>query len=105
MRDLSERLMVTGGNVTGLTDRLVAEGLVERRDDAHDRRATTVRLTEDGRRHFRVMAAEHESWIADLLSGMGPDEQALLFGLLGRLKAALPSPQTPIRRRARPVPR
>ena len=62
MRDLSERLMVTGGNVTGLTNRLVAEGLVERRDDAQDGRATTVRLTREGQRQFRAMAAEHEGW-------------------------------------------
>lgn len=105
MRDLSERLMVTGGNVTGLTDRLVAEGLVERRDDSHDRRATAVRLTREGRRQFRIMAAEHETWIADLLAGMTAEEQAQLFDLLGRLKAVLPSPQTPVRRRARPGPR
>ena len=37
MRDLSRQLMVTGGNVTGLTDRLVAEGLVARHDDPNDR--------------------------------------------------------------------
>jgi DNA-binding PadR family transcriptional regulator len=70
MRELSERLMVTGGNVTGLTHRLVAEGLVERRDDAIDGRAITVRLTAEGKRQFRTMAAEHEGWIAELMGGM-----------------------------------
>ncbi|MFM8767335.1 MAG: MarR family winged helix-turn-helix transcriptional regulator [Rubrivivax sp.] len=105
MRDLSERLMVTGGNVTGLTNRLVAEGLVQRRDDAQDRRATTVSLTVEGKRQFRIMAAEHEAWIADLLGGMTADEQALLFDLLGRLKGVLPAAQAPVRRRARPDPR
>lgn len=65
MRDLSQRLMVTGGNVTGLTDRLVAEGLVERRDDMQDRRAVTVSLTPEGQRQFRAMAAEHEAWIIE----------------------------------------
>jgi len=105
MRELSERLMVTGGNVTGLTDRLVAEGLVERRDDANDRRAITVRLTAEGKRQFRTMAAEHEGWIAELMGGMKATDQALLFDLLGRLKTALPSPLAPVRRRARPAPR
>lgn len=105
MRELSERLMVTGGNVTGLTDRLVAEGLVERRDDANDRRAITVRLTAEGQRQFRTMAAEHEGWIAELMGGMKAADQALLFDLLGRLKTALPSPQAPVRRRARPAQR
>jgi DNA-binding MarR family transcriptional regulator len=105
MRELSERLMVTGGNVTGLTDRLVAEGLVERHDDTRDRRAITVRLTAEGKHQFRIMAAEHEGWIAELMGGMRAADQALLFDLLGQLKTALPSSQAPIRRRARPGPR
>lgn len=105
MRDLSKRLMVTGGNVTGLTDRLVAEGLVERREDTQDRRATTVNLTREGRRQFRAMAAEHEAWIVELMSGLQGSQQALLFDLLGQLKQALPAPQAPLRRRARPGPR
>jgi len=105
MRDLSERLMVTGGNITGLTDRLVSEGLVERHDDAQDRRSITVRLTAEGRRQFRAMAVEHEGWIVELLGGLRPADQAQLFALLGQLKKALPSTPAPLRRRARPGPR
>ena len=89
MRELSKRLMVTGGNVTGLTDRLVAEGLVERHDDPADRRAHSVKLTVEGLRHFRAMAAEHEVWVAGLFSGLAPARQALLFELLGELKKSL----------------
>jgi DNA-binding MarR family transcriptional regulator len=101
MRELSERLMVTGGNVTGLTDRLVAEGLVERRDDPDDRRACTVRLTREGRRQFRFMAREHERWVATLFDGLDVGAQAELFRLLGLLKRALPaSPGPQARRRA-----
>jgi DNA-binding MarR family transcriptional regulator len=90
MRELSQRLMVTGGNVTGLTDRLVAEGLVERQEDAHDRRAFSVRLTDEGRRQFRLMAREHEDWVAAIFGGMTPVEQTHLFELLGSLKRTLP---------------
>ncbi|MFY9511039.1 MAG: MarR family transcriptional regulator [Rubrivivax sp.] len=90
MRDLSQRLMVTGGNVTGLTDRLVAEGLVERRDDPADRRAFTVLLTADGKRQFRTMARAHEAWVVELLGGLAPAQQAQLFELLGQLKTTLP---------------
>ncbi len=86
MRELSQRLMVTGGNVTGLTDRLVDEGLVKRQDHPQDRRSCTVRLTPEGRRQFRAMAREHEAWIVELLGGLDEAEQAQLFALLGRLK-------------------
>lgn len=99
MRELSERLMVTGGNVTGLTDRLVAEGLVERRDDPDDRRACTVCLTREGRRQFRVMAREHERWVAALFDGLDAAAQAELFRLLGQLKRALPAAPGPEARR------
>jgi DNA-binding MarR family transcriptional regulator len=90
MRELSRRLMVTGGNVTGLTDRLVAEGLVERHDDPSDRRAWTVQLTPEGRRQFRAMARAHEAWVMELFSGLDAAQQAQLFELLGRLKQSLP---------------
>jgi len=91
MRELSRRLMVTGGNVTGLTDRLVAEGLVERRDDPKDRRAYTVALTAEGKKQFRAMARAHEGWVAQLFSGLAPAQQAQLFALLGELKQSLPA--------------
>jgi DNA-binding MarR family transcriptional regulator len=90
MRELSRRLMVTGGNVTGLTDRLVAEGLIEKRDDPKDRRAYTVLLTAEGKRQFRAMARAHEGWVIELFGALPPAEQAELFRLLGRLKQTLP---------------
>ena len=89
MRELSERLMVTGGNVTGITDQLVAEGLVERRPIPEDRRAFAVRLTTKGKRAFDAMAAEHERWIVKLLSGMPAADRERLHALLGRMKAVL----------------
>ncbi len=87
MRELSKRLMVTGGNVTGLTDKLVQEGLVERRENPKDRRVYTVLLTAAGKRHFRRMAQSHEQWVIELFAGLDADEKAHLFGLLGKLKA------------------
>ena len=72
MSELSRRLMVTGGNVTGLTDQLVAEGLVARRGIPGDRRAYNVRLTPKGKRQFEAMAAEHEAWIVALFELPAP---------------------------------
>jgi DNA-binding MarR family transcriptional regulator len=91
MNELSRRLMVSGGNVTGLTDQLVAEGLVERRAVPDDRRAFSVRLTAAGRRAFLGMAREHERWIVDLMDGLSSGERQRLYALLGRLKHAIAS--------------
>ena len=87
MQELSRRLMVTGGNVTGLTHQLVAEGLVQRRRIDGDRRVQVIRLTPKGRRVFGAIAAEHERWVIKLFGGLKADERHRLHALLGRLKA------------------
>ena len=86
MGELSRRMMVTGGNVTGITDLLEREGLVARVTDRSDRRAFRVRLTAAGRRVFRAMAKEHERWIVAAFGGLGEREVSRLAALLGRLK-------------------
>ena len=57
-------------------------------------RACTVLLTEEGQRQFRAMAREHEDWVVQIFSGLGPAQQAQLFELLGQLKLTLPATQT-----------
>jgi DNA-binding MarR family transcriptional regulator len=94
MGELSQRLMVTGGNVTGITDQLEAEGLVVRAPHPADRRAWSVRLTAAGRRQFRRMAATHEQWIVELLAGWSPAQLQQVHGLLGTLKTHLTGGET-----------
>lgn len=86
MNELSRRMMVTGGNVTGITDQLVKEGLVERLPEPADRRAFRVRLTRAGGKAFADMAREHETWIVGLLSGLTRREQQELLNLLAKVK-------------------
>ena len=86
MGELSRRMMVTGGNVTGITDGLAEEGLVERVADPADRRAWLVRLTPAGRRSFAAMAEEHERWIVELFRELSGREMATMAALLARLK-------------------
>lgn len=89
MSALSRYLMVTGGNVTALTDDLAAEGLVQREHDAEDRRSFRVALTAAGRRTFEQIARVHEGWVVELLGGLGPDDKTRLHELLGRLRLHL----------------
>jgi DNA-binding MarR family transcriptional regulator len=86
MSELSKRLMVSGGNVTGSTDQLEREGLVERTPCPGDRRVLTVTLTATGLRRFREMAARHEQWIVELLSGLSRDEKETMINELWKLK-------------------
>lgn len=86
MSELSQRMMVTGGNVTGITDGLEKEGLVVREIDSADRRVFRVKLTAEGQRQFRRMAAEHERWVIDLFGALSPRQKKQLMDLLGGLK-------------------
>jgi DNA-binding MarR family transcriptional regulator len=86
MRELSARMMVSGGNVTGITDQLEARGDVERLADPSDRRAWRVRLTTQGKAAFLAMAADHENWIVEAFEGLNPREVQSLLKLLSKLK-------------------
>lgn len=89
MNVLSRYLMVTGGNVTGLTDQLVKEGLVQRVDDPEDRRSWRVSLTDKGRAEFALMASEHEKWLIAMFTGLPPGSKEALYEHLGRLRVHL----------------
>lgn len=85
--ELSQRLMVSNGNITGLVDRLLVQGLLDRQPAPNDRRAQFVKLTAEGRRSFRAMAAAHEAWIAEIFADLTAAERDALMRLLGRAKA------------------
>jgi DNA-binding MarR family transcriptional regulator len=86
--ELSQRLMVSNGNITGLVDRLVAQGLLDRQPAPNDRRAQLVKLTAEGRRTFRAMASAHEDWIAELFADLNAGDRTTLMRLLGKAKAS-----------------
>ena len=87
MSELSQRLMVTGGNVTGITDGLEKEGLVVREVDATDRRVFHVKLTAEGQRQFGRMASEHEQWVIAAFAALSARQKKQLAELLGELKS------------------
>ena len=86
--ELSQRMMVTNGNVTGLVDRLVAQKLIDRRPSPTDRRSQIVSLTAEGRKAFRAMARANGNWIAEIFADLSPGEIESLMRLLDKAKAS-----------------
>jgi len=86
--ELSQRMMVSNGNVTGLVERLTAQGLIDRRPSPKDRRVQIVRLTAEGRRFFRAMARANADWIAEVFADLTPTEIDALMRLLAKTKAS-----------------
>ena len=85
MSDLSAKLRVSNGNVTGIVERLAGEGLIERVAVDGDRRAMRVRLTSDGIARFAEMAAQHETWVDGMLAPFSAAELDTLITLLDRI--------------------
>jgi len=85
MSDLSVKLKVSNGNVTGIVDRLAGEGMVERVAVDGDRRAMRVRLTKAGITRFGEMAQEHEIWVDELLASHDAKELDTLITLLSQI--------------------
>jgi DNA-binding MarR family transcriptional regulator len=88
LSDVSKRMMVSNGNVTGLVERLVESGHLDRKTLESDRRVQVIRLTKIGRAEFRKMAAEHETWISDIFSDLSPKDVRELMRLLAKTKSS-----------------
>ena len=82
MSDISRRLRVSNGNITGIVDKLTEEGLALRVAVPGDRRTNLVRLTPKGQTLFADHAAVHEAWIDEILSGLNADD---IEGMTARL--------------------
>ena len=89
LSDVSRRMMVSNGNVTGLVERLVAQKLLKRYAHPTDRRTTYISLTEAGRKSFAEMAREHRAWISDLFGDLGPQDIEKLMALLAKTKKSV----------------
>ena len=82
MTELGRLLMVSNGNVTGIVDRLAADGHVERAKRNGDRRTSMVRLTAKGKADFERMARTHEAWINELFGDLCPEDVETLSAML-----------------------
>lgn len=87
--ELSRRTMVTNGNITGLADRLEADGLIARENLDGDRRVTVAKLTKQGRDAFAVMAKAHEGWLREMLGDVDEETLSLVLAQLGTVKRSI----------------
>lgn len=89
MGELSQALLVSGGNLTTLVRQLERQGFVEMRRDPNDGRSWLVKITASGRRHFKKVAIEHHHWISGMFGGMSVEHTEQLYELLAELKSSL----------------
>jgi MarR family transcriptional regulator, organic hydroperoxide resistance regulator len=88
-KELAARLLVTKANVTGLVDRLVERGWVERQADPADGRAHRVVLTRAGHRVAERALELRRGLIEEIFEVLSPAEQQALADLTNRVGARL----------------
>jgi MarR family 2-MHQ and catechol resistance regulon transcriptional repressor len=89
--ELADKLLVTGGNVTYVMDRLEEQGLVTRERSASDRRVVRAHLTQAGRDVIRDVFPGHAEFIRELVSTLPAQQQGELRELLKRLGKGIAS--------------
>lgn len=86
MGELTKKLLVSKGNVTGVVASLVKQGLLKRERDEGDKRTHYLSLTARGRREFAKQAKAHQSWINDYFSGLEKGQLSAMVDQLSKLK-------------------
>ena len=89
MSQLSDRLLVSNGNVTVLINRLVEDGLVDRQTDENDRRIQYVTLTKAGRQAFSKAAEMHEALVDFIFSDIGDPEINKLLQMISEMSISV----------------
>lgn len=82
---IGRKVLLTSGSITTAVDRLAAQGLVERREHATDRRARIVHLTPSGKRLISRAFAEHEKDMERAAAALDASERAIAIRLLKKL--------------------
>lgn len=83
--ELAEKLLVTGGNVTYVMDRLEGQDLVARERSGDDRRVVKAHLTSKGRATIESVFPGHVQFIRNLVNGLESQDQETLRELLKKL--------------------
>ena len=85
LSELAERLLVTGGNITGIIDRLERNGYVYRERDKKDRRIVRALLTEKGFDLYKSFLPRYKEVMRKINSVLTTEERQQLQRLLKKL--------------------
>ena len=89
MGELSERLMVSNGNITAISLQLEKAGLINRTTNRQDRRSTFIKMTAKGKKAFAKMEVAYNQWVSELLSDLSEQSRERLYSNLNDGKQAV----------------
>lgn len=90
MTDLAEAVVLSKSGLTSLVDRMERDGLLERRPDPTDRRATRIVLTHAGKECFEAVSGHHRGVVRRIFtSRVSEEEAAVILEVMERLRCAV----------------
>ena len=91
MGELSERLMVSNGNITAISLQLEKAGLISRTTNRQDRRSTFIKMTAKGKKIFAKMEIAYNQWVSELLGELLVESKLDFYKSLSDGKEAVSS--------------
>ena len=89
MGELSDRLMVSNGNITAISLQLEKAGLISRATNRQDRRSTFIKMTAKGKKIFAKMEVAYNQWVEELLNQLSKQSKEQLHQHLDEAKQAV----------------
>lgn len=85
VNELGAKVLLTSGSMTAALDRLERRGLVERKENAVDRRVRVIRLTQVGTTLIRKAFEDHKKAMELAAAGVSKNDREILIDLLRQL--------------------
>lgn len=85
LSEISTRMLCDNSNLTGIVDRLISKGYVERRPDPQDRRVSLICLTSAGSEKLRRIKPRHHARVQRRMRSLSGNQVQALRDLLKQL--------------------
>ncbi|GAB4447520.1 MAG: MarR family transcriptional regulator [Chloroflexi bacterium OHK40] len=92
LSEISARMLCDNSNLTGIVDRLISKGYVQRRPDPQDRRVSLICLTAAGAEKLRRIKPRHHARVSRRMRSLSEAQVHELRNLLQQLFAGLQEP-------------
>lgn len=93
LSEISAQMLCDNSNLTGIVDRLVSKGYIERQPNPQDRRVSLIRLTPAGSEKLRSIRPRHHAQVSSRIRRIGPEHVQQLRDLLKALYDGLQTPE------------
>ncbi|WP_169507535.1 MarR family winged helix-turn-helix transcriptional regulator [Paenibacillus harenae] len=90
---LAEQLHITSGGVTGIADRLIELGFIQRTRGEQDRRVVMLGITDEGKKNVELIETVRTKIMFKLFDGMSIDEMASGLALFERMNMNMEPPR------------